>query len=230
MLSVVIPTLNAASDLAQTIAALTPGRASGVIEEIVVVDGASRDDSAVLAAQAGAQVITSPPGRGGQLRLGAGAARSDWLLFLHADTRPDPGTWRDPQFLGILAAAGGRPVERAWYFRLAFDDPGASASVIAFGANIRARALALPYGDQGLLIHRRLYDAVGGYRALPLMEDVDLVRRLGRNRLAALQLAATTSAARYRRQGYWRRVAGNAKLLAMYYAGVSPEELARRYG
>lgn len=230
MLSIVIPTLNAASELAQSLAALTPGRASGAIHEIVVVDGASRDDTAVLAAQAGARVITSPPGRGGQLRLGAGEARSEWLLFLHADTRLEPGIWRDARFLEILAASGGRATQRAWYFRLAFDDPDAKASVIAFAANMRARALALPYGDQGLLIHRRLYDAVGGYRALPLMEDVDLVRRLGRDRLAPLRFTATTSAARYRRQGYWRRVAGNAKLLAMYYAGVSPEELARRYG
>lgn len=230
MLSIVIPALNAADALPATLESLKPGRACGAVGEVLVVDGGSRDATPALGAHAGARVIASAPGRGIQLRLGAEQARGDWLLFLHADTRLDQGVWRDRRFADILEAAGGSRTERAWHFRLGFDDQSIAAGAIALGANLRARLLALPYGDQGLLIHRRLYGEVGGYRAIPLMEDVDLVRRLGRARLSVLPFTALTSAARYRRDGYWRRVAGNAKLLALYFAGVSPEDLARRYG
>jgi hypothetical protein len=90
--------------------------------------------------------------------------------------------------------------------------------------------LALPYGDQGLLISRRLYDAVGGYRPMPLMEDVDLVRRLGRARLHPLGASMLASARRYRRDGYWRRPLRNLCCLALYFAGVPPRVIARMYG
>ena len=95
--------------------------------------------------------------------------------------------------------------------------------------NARSRLLGLPYGDQGLLISRALYQAVGGYRAQPLMEDVDLARRLGRARLAEIPARAVTSAERFVRQGYWRRSTRNWALLARYLAGARPEELARAY-
>ncbi len=94
----------------------------------------------------------------------------------------------------------------------------------------RCRVLALPYGDQGLLIHRHLLRQVGGVRALPLMEDVDLVRRLGRRRLVALDIAAITSAEKWRRQGWYRRSLRNFGCLALYFAGVRPSLIARLYG
>jgi hypothetical protein len=119
--------------------------------------------------------------------------------------------------------------ERAGWFRFALDDPAEIARLWAFGANLRSRLFALPYGDQGLLISRGLYEAVGGYRAQPLLEDVDLVRRLGRRRLAEVEARAITSAERFVREGYWRRSARNWRLLARYLAGADPAELARRY-
>ena len=94
----------------------------------------------------------------------------------------------------------------------------------------RCRLLALPYGDQGLLIPRGLYEALGGFRPLPLMEDVDLVRRIGRRRLALLPVAAVTSAARYRRAGYGPRVLRNLACLSLYGLGVPPRVIARLYG
>ena len=97
-------------------------------------------------------------------------------------------------------------------------------------ANWRARAFGLPYGDQGLLISRVLYDAAGGYAPLPLMEDVDLVRRLGKRRLAPLEAVAVTAAERYRRNGWWRRPLRNLCLLGLYVLGIPPERLARWYG
>jgi hypothetical protein len=123
--------------------------------------------------------IHAPRGRGSQLVAGAAAAQGEWLLFLHADTRLGLG-WQ-----AALAAAMTRP-DRAAYFRFALDDPSPAARRLERAVAWRCRILALPYGDQGLFISRALYDEVGGYRPLPLMEDVDLVRRLGRRRLHGL--------------------------------------------
>src|SRR6185295_5190716 len=138
-------------------------------------------------------------GRGVQLAAGAAAARGDWLLFLHADTALAPG-WREAASRHMAAGPC-----RAGHFRLALDDEHPAARRIERLARWRCRLLALPYGDQGLLIARALLDEAGGFRPLPLMEDVDLVRRLGRARLAALDADALTSAQRYRRDGWWAR-------------------------
>ena len=220
MLSVVIPALDAAAALERSLPAL----AGPPVDEIVVVDGGSADATAALASALGARVVGSPRGRGMQLARGVEAARGDWLLLLHADTMPAAG-WRD----AVAGHRAARP-RQAGYFRLALDDAHPAARRIERLAAWRCRLLALPYGDQGLLISRALLDEVGGVRPVALMEDVDLVRRLGRARLAALDAAALTSAARYRRDGWWARPARNLGLLALWFAGVSPERLARWYG
>lgn len=221
-LSVVIPALNAAAALPATLDALSgwPGA------EIVVVDGGSTDGTAALAAARGCRVLAAPRGRGIQLAAGAAAATGGWLLFLHADTVPTPG-WAD-----AVAAFLARPDAdaRAGWFRFALDAAEPQARRLERLVAWRCRVLALPYGDQGLLLSRRLYDAVGGYRPLPLMEDVDLVRRLGRRRLAPLGAAAVTSAARWRRDGWWRRSARNLGCLALWHLGVPPRLIARVYG
>ncbi len=218
MLAVVIPTLDAAGSLAATLASLAPGRA--LIDEIVVVDGGSTDATVSVAEVGGARVLRAPRGRGGQLRAGVAATGAPWLLMLHADTRLSPG-WP-----AALPADGGR----AGWFRLRLDDPDPAARRVERLANWRARRLGLPYGDQGLVLARGLYEATGGYRDLPLMEDVDLARRIGRRRLAPLDAEALTSAARYRRDGYWRRPLRNLACLSLFLAGVSAERVARLYG
>jgi hypothetical protein len=123
-----------------------------------------------------------------------------------------------------------RAAERAGYFDLALDDHAAAARRLERVVAWRCRILALPYGDQGLLISRALYDAVGGFAPLPLMEDVDLVRRLGRRRLARIDARCVASARRYRREGYWRRPLRNLLCLSLYFAGMPPERIARLYG
>ncbi len=223
LLSLVIPTLDAAAEIGRTLAALAPELAG---DEIVVADGGSRDETASLAAAAGARVIAAPRGRGSQLRAGAEAAQGDWLLFLHADTRPAPG-WRGvaQRFMADPANAG-----RAAAFRFALDDADPRARRIERAVAWRGRALGLVYGDQGLLIARAFYLSLGGYPAIPLMEDVALSRRIGRRRLTVLDHPALTSAARYRRDGWLRRPARNLALVSLYFLGVPPRWLARLYG
>jgi rSAM/selenodomain-associated transferase 2 len=214
MLSVVLPTLNAARVLPACLAALREA------DEIVVADGGSADATRAIAQACGARVLEAPKGRGLQLRAGAAAAKGDWLLFLHADTVLASG-WR-----AAADAHAARGSIEAGCFRFRLDDGGWQARLIERGVAARR----FPYGDQGLLISRAFYDALGGYRPLPLMEDVDLVRRIGRRRLRQLDVAATTSAVRWRRGGWLRRSARNVGLVFLYRLGASPERLAKLYG
>jgi rSAM/selenodomain-associated transferase 2 len=212
MLSVVIPTLNAAASLAGTMASVVEA------DEIVVVDGGSSDGTQALAASLGARVLGATRGRGKQLAAGVATAHGEWLLLLHADTRLAP-EWRQA------------PLDpaRAAYFRFALDTDEPRARRLEQLVAWRCRVLALPYGDQGLLIHRDLLAAVGGIRPLPLMEDVDLVRRLGRRRLMQLDATAVTSAEKWQRQGWYRRSLRNLACLTLYFAGVPPRHISRFY-
>jgi rSAM/selenodomain-associated transferase 2 len=218
MLSVVIPALDAAATLKPCLDALGP------VPDLLVVDGGSRDATREIARASGARVIDSPRGRGLQLAAGAEAASQPWLLFLHADTRLSHG-WRSAAKLH----AAQRP-ESAACFRFRLDDTAWQARLVENGVALRVKLLALPYGDQGLLISRTHYNAVGGYRPLPLMEDVDLVRRIGRRRMAILAADAVTSAERWRRDGWARRSARNLACLALHRLGMSGEKVARLYG
>ncbi len=170
-------------------------------------------------------MIVAPRGRGTQ--LAAGVARSDgrWLLLLHADTRLG-ADWAVAARRFMQGGAGGR----AGYFRFRLESAAPQARRLERAVAWRSRRLGLPYGDQGLLIERSLLEAVGGVRPLPLMEDVDLVRRLGGRRLAALPAAALTSARRWEAEGWARRSARNLACLALYFAGCPPAWIARLYG
>lgn len=225
-LSVIIPTLDAAAALPPTLAALAEGREQGLIREILVADGGSHDATVALAERRGARAVAAPRGRGAQLAAGGAAAAGAWLLFLHADTRLAPG-WAAA--VAAFIGANGN-AERAGYLRFRLDDASAAARRVEAVVAWRCRVLALPYGDQGLLIAAPLYRAIGGFRPLPLMEDVDLIRRLGRRRLLALDIDALTSAARYRQGGYVRRPLRNLGCLTLYFLGLPPHMLVRLYG
>ncbi len=214
-ISVVIPTLNAAATLPATLEALGP------VGEIVIADGGSHDGTLETH---GARVIAAPRGRGSQIAAGVAATTRPWLLLLHADTRLAP-RWRE-----VAAGHMASRTHQAGYFRLRFDSADPRARRIERMVAWRCRAFAMPYGDQALLIHRDLLEAVGGMRAIPLMEDVDLVRRLGRARLAPLGADALTSALRYERQGWLRRPLRNLCCLSLYLLGVPPRTIARLYG
>lgn len=228
MISVIIPTLNAADSLPRTLVSLLVANQAGVIREVIVSDGGSADSTCVIAEEAGARVIRGQKGRGLQLQRGAAAARGEWLLFLHADTALSMDWHKEAE----------RFIERAYdrraaVFSLRFNAKGIRPWLVALGANLRAHILRLPYGDQGLLISRRHYDRLRGYKNYPLFEDVDLVRRIvqlgGRGALAVLPALAVTSAARYQSDGYFDRVWRNARCLRLYFSGVRPEEILEIY-
>lgn len=219
-ISIVIPTLNAADALPGCVESLMEGLNAGLIREVIISDGGSTDDTQRIADAIGAQVVNGAPSRGGQLRRGCAKARGDWLLVLHADTVLMPG-WADvvSDHLGQGGAA---------CFRLAFRARGIGAAWVAGWANLRTRVFGLPYGDQGLLLPRDLYDRTGGFDDIPLMEDVALVCALATSP-KLLDCVATTSAERYQRGGWLRRGARNLWTLTRYFAGVSPDRLVRAY-
>jgi len=220
MISVVIPTLNAAETLHATLDQFK----NSPVQEIIVVDGGSSDATAEIARAIGARVVESEQGRGAQLRAGAEAAGTDWMLFLHADTKLGPG-WQSE--VGRFVSSRDNALRGA-VFRFAVDDKSEQAHRLERMVAWRNRVLDLPYGDQGLLIHRVLYDIVGGFQPLPLMEDVDFMRRL-KGRFILFDAPAITSARRFRESGYLRRSTRNLFCLALYFLGVSPQTLVRLY-
>lgn len=213
-ISAVIPALDAAEHLPSCLQALSAA------DEIIVVDGGSSDSTGAIARRAGARFIEAPRGRGSQLAAGAAAASGELLLFVHADTR------LSSEALECARKHAARSLAPAC-FRLRLDDSAWQARIIERGVAWRTRLLGLPYGDQGLLIRRAAYAASGGYRPLPLMEDVDLLARIERPVL--LQAAALTSAERWRRDGWARRSLRNLGCLALWRLGVSPGRLQSLY-
>lgn len=218
-LDVVIPTLNAAATLPSTLASLPPNAA------VVVSDGGSTDATLDIARAAGCRIVTGPRGRGRQLAAGAEAADRSWRLFLHADTVVSSDGWT--AIAGHMARLD--RAHRAASLRLKIDDPAWQARLIERAVAWRVRLFGLPYGDQGLLIHRELYARVGGYAPLPLMEDVDIMRRLGPARHTALAGEALTSARRWRRRGWAGQTVLNLTCLGLYRLGAPVERIARLY-
>ena len=225
-ISVIIPTLNAAAALRDSLPAVGAFSALDLLSEVIFADGGSNDETAQIAEESGAVFLPAEKGRGNQLAAAADAARGDWLLFLHADTALEPG-WD-----AVVRAFIDDPenAERAGYFRYRLDDRSAGARWLEMLVAMRCRLFRLPYGDQGLLISRALYHRLGGFKPVPLMEDVDLVRRVGRRRLTALPSAAVTSAVRYRRDGYLLRPLRNLCCLTLYFLGVPPRAIVKLYG
>lgn len=218
-ISVIIPTLNAETSLPGCFASLVEGLDRAILREVVVVDGGSSDATLDLADTWGAEIIScAAPSRGGQLRLGADAARGQFMLVLHADTRLSPG-WTN----AVMAQLGQGPA----CFRLGFRSRHPMARITAGWANLRTRLFGLPYGDQGLLISQDDYVAAGGYPDVPLMEDVALARALPN--ITVMPATATTGAERYTRDGWGRRGLKNLTLLTRYLLGADPRRLAKRY-
>lgn len=222
-LSVVIPVRNEAARLPLLLADLAAAPA-GLLREIWVVDGGSGDGSARLARLAGARVLHTAPGRGWQLRRGVAGCDGSWLLLLHADARL-PGGW--PAEIERAMRAG---AQTAWAFPLAIEAAGPALRLVGALSTLRSRWRGLPYGDQGLLLSRALYQRSGGLAPLPLMEDLEFVLRL--RRLAPVRLLRRpllVDGRRWRRLGVWRTTWRNARLRRAWRRGMDPALLARLY-
>jgi rSAM/selenodomain-associated transferase 2 len=195
-----------------------------VPHEIIVADGGSSDGTPAVAAAGGACVVSAPRGRGRQLAAGAARAKGAWLLFLHADARLTPAALRAAE------ETLDRPGMAAAAWPLAIDGTGAWLRWIERAAALRWRLTGLAYGDQGLLVRRALYDAVGGYPESSIMEDVTLIRRIARRaRVQRLPLPILADARRWQREGRVRGTLRNMALLTLFLAGIAPDRLARWY-
>jgi glycosyltransferase involved in cell wall biosynthesis len=202
MISVVIPTLNSERLLPRCFDSLITAAVRGVVREVIVSDAGSTDGTLSMADGAGAHIVHARKGRGNQLSDAAAIAKSDWLLFLHPETSLEPG-WEVEAESFMAQALMERP--RAAVFRFALEDFGGEARRAEAKAALRTLLFALPYGDQGLLIPKRLYQKTGGYRALSDIEDADLVRRIGRRRLVSLRSRAVNVARPHK--SAWRGLA-----------------------
>lgn len=217
-LSVVIPALDEAASIARVV---RDARAQA--DEVIVVDGGSRDGSAATAADAGATVIAAPRGRALQMNAGAARAAGGLLLFLHADVRLPAG---GGDAVRAAAAAGAR-----WgRFDVRLDSTRRSLAVVGAMMNLRSRLTGIATGDQAIFADRALWEALGGFAAIPLMEDVEFCARARRiARCACLRERVTVSARRWERRGVARTVVEMWAWRAAYALGASPDWLHRRY-
>ncbi len=219
MLAIIIPSLNSGTDLHNLLEQI-----GDKADRIVISDGISGDDSLKTAMAYNVVITIGEAGRGKQLGRGASWAKdADWLLFLHADSQLSD-TW-----LNAITTHIENHSDKSGYFKLRFDSPKLKARLVEYLVCLRCFAWALPYGDQGLLMSRRLYDEIGGYSDSPIFEDVDIVEKIGRKRLRVLDAPIITSARKYEPNGFFKQGWRNLKLLRRYKKGESIENLLADY-
>jgi len=221
-ISIIVPVLNEAQGISESLAALAPLRERG--HEVIVVDGGSSDKTPDLARRAADRVVSAPRGRASQMNAGAALARGEVLLFLHADTRlPEDAAAR---ILQGLAASG-----RAWgRFDVRIEGENRLLPVIAFLMNLRSRATGIATGDQAIFVRRDAFERAGRFPSLELMEDIALSRSLKRvSRPLCLADKAVTSGRRWEQRGVLRTVFLMGWLRLAFFFGVAPASLARFY-
>jgi len=219
-ISIIIPTLNETACLAHTLSAV--GDRPGV--EIIVVDGGSTDDTRRLAASEEAVVLLAAPPKARQMNAGAAVAQGDILLFLHADTRL-PNAFEKTVRICLR-----EPHVALGAFRLQIDHASGWLQVIESAANWRSQFLKMPYGDQALFLTKSVFQDLGGYSDMPIMEDFDLVRRCQKyGRIAIAPDAVITSARRWQHLGITRTWLINQAIVFGYMVGISPRRLAAWY-
>ncbi|MGI8867360.1 MAG: TIGR04283 family arsenosugar biosynthesis glycosyltransferase [Mycobacteriales bacterium] len=218
--SIIVPTLNEAPVIGDSLRRL---RGDFVDCELVVVDGGSSDGTVDIA-EAVARVVHSAPGRARQMNTGARVTSGDVLWFVHADTAIAP------QALPQLRAALADPAVVGGGLSLRFDHRTRGLDFLARTSNGRARRLHQIFGDQAVFVRRPVFDQLGGFPPLMLMEDLELSRRLHRTGpLVVLPATSTASVRRFTEHGTWQMVLFMQYLKLLYFCGVSPDRLARRY-
>jgi len=218
MLSVILPTLNEEERLKPTLNSI-----KRFIDEIIISDGGSIDGTVGYAKSVGARVVIVGKGRGSQLKIGAQIAEGDWLLFLHGDTVLADGWFTEAtKFMNL-------GLNKAGVFKFSLDDPRYLARFIEKIVLLRNKLLAMPFGDQGILISRSFYEELGGFKSIPIFEDVDIIRRIGRRQLVFFNSCAITSAERYNKTRIFFQSFKNLLMFILYYLGASPHFLVRLY-
>lgn len=222
-LSIIIPALNEAEGIAATLEALQEYRKRGA--EVIVVDGGSSDSTIAMAQPLADQVLAAPRGRAVQMNAGAARSRGAILLFLHADCRLPPGA-------DDLIVDGLRCARRSWgRFDVKIAGRHPALRLVAAMMNVRSRLTGIATGDQGLFVTRSLFEAVGGFPEIALMEDIELSRRLKRyGRPLCLRHRMTTSGRRWEAHGVLRTILLMWALRLAYWLGADPDKLAPRYG
>jgi rSAM/selenodomain-associated transferase 2 len=219
-ISIIMPVLNEAAHIQVAIDSTLPS----CDVEVIVVDGGSRDGTERIARSAGVQVIDSPPGRAHQMNIGAQAATGEILLFLHGDTRLPEG------FDQLIRAALQNPQAMAGAFRLRIDAPQRRFRWVEWGVNCRSALFHMPYGDQAIFLRAELFQKLGGFAEMPIMEDFELIRRLRRlGSVVMIKANVTTSARRWQRRGIVKTTLINQLMILGYGLGVSPARLAQLY-
>jgi len=219
-ISIIIPTLNEAD----TITPILSGLKNRHDVEVIVVDGGSKDGTVELAGSLGARVLRSKPSKAGQMNAGAAAATGKVLLFLHSDTQL-PEKFEEP----ILRMVNQNGIA-AGAFQLQIESEIKGLRVIEQVANWRSRLLQAPYGDQGIFVTKALFDQIGGFPDIPIMEDFELIRRLKKKgKIGILAESVKTSPRRWLNYGIFKTWLTNQIIIGAYYIGVPPEQLARWY-
>jgi rSAM/selenodomain-associated transferase 2 len=221
-LSVVIPALNEGASIAVTLHSLQSWRKRGV--EVIVADGGSSDETCARARPLADRIITAPRGRARQMNAGFQASHGDVILFLHADSLPP--TMGDAHIAHAL-----EDLEKLWgRFDVNITGKPFMLRVVAWFMNHRSRLSGIATGDQGIFVRRKTFERIGGFADIPLMEDVEICKRL--NALckpACLKSRITTSGRRWEAHGVWRTIFLMWKLRWMYSRGSTPESLAAMY-
>ena len=219
-ISIIIPTLNSETDLHETLGSLFEGIENNLIRELIISDGGSTDKTKLIAHAVGAVVVDGPNGRGLQISKGIDKSQGDWILILHSDTSLSID-WS----VNLL-----QKIDKnfAYHFKLKFKSKSLFARVLEYWAQIRSEFLGLPYGDQGLLIHRDLLNTLGGFPKIPLMEDIALARKL-KIGTKSLDILAHTSAEKYHKRGWFHQSMLNFFLLIRYLLGEDPHQLFKVY-
>jgi len=221
-LCIVMPVLNEAATLALRLGELQRFRQRGA--RLVVVDGGSDDDTLAVARPHADLALLAPRGRAAQMNAGAAACPAEVLLFLHADTALPENADALVRRATLGAHAWGR-------FDVCIDSPRLALRLVARLMNLRSRCTGIATGDQALFVRHELFQRIGGFPDLPLMEDIAISRELKRHGPpACLRECVTTSARRWERHGVWRTIALMWRLRAAYFLGADPRQLAIRYG
>ncbi len=219
--SIIIPTLNEATQIQSSLEALQQYRQAG--HELIISDGGSSDDTTSLCAPLADKILNSPAGRALQMNAGAHHASGDVLLFLHADTQLPEQALEPLIIQGQQAKLWGR-------FNVKLSGQHPMFRVIESMMNLRSRISGIATGDQALFVHRQLFQDIGGFPEIPLMEDIGISQQLKKHsQPLCLRLKVTTSSRRWEQQGIFRTILLMWRLRLAYFLGASPQRLAQQY-